>query len=317
MAKYCTKCGKKLSDGEACNCSKRSVWESLLASVSNLTAVTKENEGFLERNKRVVPDSICANEGEVPIRQYRLARLRSKIRGQYAEGRLQVTSKRLVFRATGFSTLGKTIVQQEFDVAEISGVEVKKNNRVSILNAFFCILLSLLVSSEMESIFDTMLVKAEFLATFFSIILAAGACGLFLLLKDKQWLKLLAFAAAIGALIGTAGAPISPIDIVFGFELFSATNILIFVLSFGWFFALLRVCLVPDLTFTVKTKSASDVVQIRRRVWGMFFKQPQEYIGFSEVLPWEDTDKAAEELGALINDLQTLGELAIDTWKEE
>ena len=79
---------------------------------------------------------------------------------------------------------------------------------------------------------------------------------------------------------------------------------------------LLRVCFVPNLIFSVKTKSASDAVQIRRRVWGLFFKQPQEYTGFSEVLPWDDTEKVSEELGALINDLQTMGDMAIEKWKK-
>ena len=49
----------------------------------------------------------------------------------------------------------------------------------------------------------------------------------------------------------------------------------------------------------------------------MFFKQHQEYTGFSEVLPWYDTDKVSEELGAIINDLQTTGDMAIEIWKED
>lgn len=316
MARFCTKCGKELSEGEVCKCAGTGLFSRLKAFIP-FTSVNAENVGLLERNKKIVPDSIRPNEGEQPIRQYRLAKLRSKIRGQYAEGRLQVTSKRMIFRATGFSTLGKTVVQQEFDITEIAGVEVKKNNRISLLNVFCCIFLSLFISSGATSVFEAMSIKTTFFATFLSAIIVIGCCLLFFILKTKHWLKLILFSVAIGAVIGTTGSPISAIDIVFGLKLFTFANIIIFILCIGWFFAVLRVCLVPDLAFIVKTKSASDVVQIRRRAWGFFFKQPQEYIGFSEVIPWDDTDKAAEELGAMINDLQMLGDMAIETWKED
>ena len=94
------------------------------------------------------------------------------------------------------------------------------------------------------------------------------------------------------------------------------TNILVFILALGWVYILLQVCFVPSLIFSVKTKSASDAVQVRRRVWGVFNKHPQEYSGFSDVLPWEDTEKVAGELGAIINDLQTMGDMAVDKWRD-
>lgn len=316
-ARFCTRCGKELAEGEVCDCSKISIFSTLKSLFSNGIPTTSENSKFLERGKKIVPDSVHPDDSEIPIRQYRFARLRSRFRGQYAEGRLQITNKRLLFRATGISTLGKTIDQQEFAIDEIAGVEIKKSNRVSLMNVFICVFLSALIFSETEMIFDAMLVKVEFLASFLSMILAFACCFLFVASKNSYWLKLCAFSVGLGALIGTTGAPISPLDIVFGFELFTLTNLLIFILSIAWLYVLLRVCFVPDLIFSVKTKSASDVVQIRRRVWGMFFKQHQEYTGFSEVLPWYDTDKVSEELGAIINDLQTTGDMAIEIWKED
>ena len=41
-----------------------------------------------------------------------------------------------------------------------------------------------------------------------------------------------------------------------------------------------------------------------------------EYTDFSEVLPGKDLDAMINELGALIDDIQTLGDIAIENWKE-
>lgn len=317
MAKFCTKCGKELLEGEVCNCKKNGLLASLKALVGAGVSATPENDSILERTKKIVPDSIRPDAGELPIKQYCFARLRSRFRGQYAEGRLQVTNKRLLFRAPGISSLGKTIEQKEFSINEIAGIEVKKGNRISALNVFLCIILSLFISSMVESVFDALRTKSEFLATFLSYILVAASCGSLVFCKKHCWLQLTAFAVGLGSLLGTTGEIINPIDIVVGFELVSLRNILVFIVSIGWLFAMFRVCFVPDLTFSVKTKSSSEVFQIRRRVWGLFFKTPQEYTGYSEVLPWRDTDKVAEELGAMISDLQTMGDMAIDSWSED
>ena len=79
---------------------------------------------------------------------------------------------------------------------------------------------------------------------------------------------------------------------------------------------MILVCLVPDLRICIKSKSFGEGIMIRRKIWGIFFKQPNEYTDFSEVLPWSDTDKAIDELGAIIHDVQTSGNYNIDKWKE-
>ena len=40
------------------------------------------------------------------------------------------------------------------------------------------------------------------------------------------------------------------------------------------------------------------------------------HIGFAEVLPWEDTVMAMNELGSLIDDLQKHGDFAIEKWSK-
>ena len=41
------------------------------------------------------------------------------------------------------------------------------------------------------------------------------------------------------------------------------------------------------------------------------------FTGYNEVLPTEQTNKAIREIGAMISDIQKLGDLAVEKWKED
>lgn len=43
-------------------------------------------------------------------------------------------------------------------------------------------------------------------------------------------------------------------------------------------------------------------------------KTGDDYSGFAEVMPWEDTIMAINELGTMIDDLQKQGDYAIEKW---
>ena len=43
-------------------------------------------------------------------------------------------------------------------------------------------------------------------------------------------------------------------------------------------------------------------------------KVGDDYSGFAEVMPWEDTIMAMNELGTMIDDLQKQGDYAIEKW---
>ena len=83
----------------------------------------EEAENVYERGMKIVPDCISADEGEIPIRQYVVAKLRTLHKLNWAEGRLQITNKRVIFRAPGHALMGRTVLQHEFAIDEIAGVE--------------------------------------------------------------------------------------------------------------------------------------------------------------------------------------------------
>jgi len=105
-----------------------------------------------ETGQKIVPDSIKANDGEIPIRQYNVAVLRNLFRLERSEGRLQITNQRVIFRAAGRSIGGRTTLQQEFALDEIAGMEAIRTYRASLFHflwGVFVIAVSALIGISM------------------------------------------------------------------------------------------------------------------------------------------------------------------------
>ena len=94
-----------------------------------------------EREMAIIPECISANENEIPVKQYNIAVMRNLLKFERAEGRMQVTNKRVVFRAAGRSVGGRTILQHEFAVDEIAGIEANNNYKFSFLYLIFAVLI--------------------------------------------------------------------------------------------------------------------------------------------------------------------------------
>jgi hypothetical protein len=94
-----------------------------------------------ERGMKIVPECISANENEVPVKQYNIAVLRNLLKFERAEGRIQVTNKRVVFRAAGRSIGGRTTLQHEFALNEVAGIEARRNYKFGFLYLVFAFLI--------------------------------------------------------------------------------------------------------------------------------------------------------------------------------
>jgi hypothetical protein len=92
-----------------------------------------------ERGMKIVPDCISATENEIPIKQYNIAVLRNLLRFERAEGKLQVTNKRVIFRAPGTSLRGRTTIQQEYAIDEVAGIEARNNYKFNFLYLIFVV----------------------------------------------------------------------------------------------------------------------------------------------------------------------------------
>ncbi len=330
---FCTKCGRPLEEGQVCECQKaqqptqnqqnpfsetgEKVKEVLVnidkEKVGNLWIDFKNKVGIgepetnatsaYEQGMKIVPECLSANDGEVAIKQYTVAKLRSIHKLHWAEGHLQVTNKRVIFRAPGRSIMGRTVFQNEFAVDEIAGIEARKEPHFGVAEFFWGILLSLLVFNLLMSFMLT--TNSEVITTIFAILFAgAGAVPPFLVHK-KFFLKTLSTAASVSGFtilwLVTRGN---------GFMMF------LLVLSFIlWLVSLILCALKTNLVISVKTKMASGAIEIRRS--GIFGAARGEYTGFSEVFPMQDTEKAIREIGAIIKDVQDFGDGAVEKWKQD
>lgn len=327
MQKYCTKCGRELLENNKCphcesteNTGKRKKRRSLLVMLLTWMGIGVPNENsanVFEKAQKIVPDIVKADENEVPVKEYDMAFLRSRIRGQYARGRLQITNKRVLFRAVGMSYQGPIAQQYEFAVDEIAGVEIRKSNRISGLNIFLCFLLNAMIMPIAAGISNEFAAKMPIFAAICTVLFAFSCIVPFFALRRKFWLKLVIMSFGLGSIFGIGSVmDISLSTLLNGLE----TNVfdyLYWILFAFWVANVVLVSMVPDAVILIKVKGAAEAISIRRKLFATPFRQAVEYTGFGEVAPGRDFDKAVIEVGALINDLNTLGDLAVEKWKEK
>lgn len=277
-----------------------------------------------ERNEDIVPESVEACEGEIPVKQYTVAKLRSRIIGipyTRALGRMQVTNKRLIFRAAGKCLAGRTTLQQEFSINEISGLEVRREYLFNVWDLLAALFVAAFGAIIMGVLFG-IVIPENFRDTGTSIfcitapIAVLTGCFFLFFRVYKRWLlKILCFGACLGLLVACI---ISLIDVRedvpdFFAQLFGPVALICFV-----FFIVLIViyCVRPNLAIIVKTKSSLAAIDIKRRRSRIFALNSEDHTGFTEVIPENDAEKYIKEIGAIITDIQQLGDLAIKAWQD-
>ncbi len=342
---FCTKCGRQINAGEQCTCSvqqastgapqenQRSFREEtsrymkytageISGSVKNNVNSWKEelkSKDAYERGQQIVPDTIKANESEIPIRQYdHIAKLRSRLKLSWADGKMQLTNKRLIFRAPGRCLLsGKQVIQHEFAIDDISGIELRRDHRFSLLDTIFALLVGGLGMGISSGIFMAMSADIRAIGIILGLI-AGAACllPLFMIKEYRPYIKLFSFSAAVGAFSPTIISLMDAgkVGAFFGGLLYIILAIISLIL-------ILKIAFQPNLNITIKTQSGTGVIEIRRKqtpvgIAALFGGQIIEYTGYDDVLPGRDTDRAVNELGAIINDIQKLGDFAVEKWRQ-
>lgn len=280
-----------------------------------------------ERGKKIVPDCIAANDGEVPIKQYNIAKLRTRLIFARAEGRLQVTNKRVLFRATGRSLFGKVSLHEEFKIDELAGVEFRNRPEFNIFNLLSGLIIITACASAGAGLavwLDNGFIR--FLSVVFGI--AAIAAWIFLTVIFSKSKSSKRYYAARLAVLSFCGGSLTYFGGGSFFSLFGFDDEgLIYLILSALIYILILVTLflyvfVPNLIIKVKTKgSFSGIEVVKEQPMALFSflfgMNKDESSGFLEVLPWTDTDSAIRELGTLIDDIQTLGDAAISKWKQD
>ena len=269
---------------------------------------------YYERNLEIVPQCIDPDSGEMPIKQYDMAVLRTRLILSRAEGRLQVTNKRVIFRATGRSLMGRTTLQHEFAIDEIAGIKLRKDHRFSFLNLLgVSIVIGLGIYAGIGILHRFyMWGIPTWLIGLLTLMITGIAFVPFFLLYKKFPLKLLLVSLGYGMLVAQQQYLLyyasDFVKKIWGLPVILVGLILLFI---SWI-----ICWVPNLIVNVETKGTQPAVEIRRKEAGILnmFRKP-EYTGFAEVLPWKDTELAIIELWAMVSDIQKYGDEAIKQWK--
>lgn len=321
MAK-CEHCGRELADGEVCGCTQRgngvnygeyfqvTISKDSLANAKETLNTIRENlsdkgesdvGGVYERNMQIVDECVVPTEEEIPIRQYNIARLRTPL-WKKAYGRLQVTNKRVLFRAKGKSLAGPIEIENEFSLEEIGGVEIKADYRFNLL----IFLLSTLAISVCLGIYTLLGQGALSMAAendsvvvpvMLAIVTTIAAVAVLVLVQSKTWKAIAALCTALAWGL---------VMMVTNFGLWAFTSAVFGVIGIVmWILS----ALIDDLHILLKIKGAHGAIEIGRKL------RTDERSGFSVVQPWKDTGLAIRELGALIDDVKRFGNAGIEKWK--
>ncbi len=276
-------------------------------------------KGAFEEGASIVPDCLELSDEEKPVKQYTVARMNNRVIGipyEWAKGKLQLTNKRLIFRAPGSGIAGRTCLNYEFSVDEIAGVSV---HRRYVFQAWALLVGLLLtgIGALVYSLIIPRLIQRSFftgdiaLAVIVSLLLGLGGMVPSFLLNKRWFLKLLCAGLAFPCLATSATTLIA----LGGFSrfigiLFAICAIIAFII---WFITLVRASLRPDLVLQIQSKTAQPSIDIRRktlRSFGLFGA------GYTEVMPVEDVEECVRELNAIITDIQKLGDYAVEKWQK-
>ena len=260
-----------------------------------------------ERDVPIVPDCVEPEENELVIKQYNIVKLRTRVKFMKAEGRMMVTNKRILFRSAGTSFTGHISAVEQFNIDELAGVTINKGYKFSLLNLILCTLLQLIVYGVIAAVFDNIDddTARALIAILFGLL---GIVPTFIIYK-RFWLKVacstISFAnnLVVTIMLKDSGSKTA--------NLFLAFTIITAVITFINF---LIVCFVDNVYINVKTKGGNAAISVFNSVPFFRFIFNVADLGFHDVLPWEDTQLAMDEIGTLIEDIQRNGDYAVQKW---
>ena len=254
-------------------------------------------EDCYERGLQIVPDLIQPCGQEIPIRQYDICATRSLLKGTWQEGRLQVTNKRVLFRLSGRNWIGKMQKSVEFALDDVTGIDIRNGNRLSFVALFLNVYYAALFSA-----LGTLLTQhVEILATILGIV---GALGIFILLRKHYYAKLAVFSFAFAPMNMWLQSDES-IKRIVG---------LLILLGFVLYFILASIR--PNFSFKILTKSGGVSPIEEKRVDTVLTMLFNYFIARGmDVLPGKDAERAMDEVGTMIMDIQKFGDFGIQKWK--
>jgi hypothetical protein len=329
---FCMKCGTSLS-----GVSPAVAVEELPNGHEN-TAAPPIGIQSPSRKKDLLKDKITPAEGEVSVRTYYCTYYLSRLLGLEAWGYLGVTNKRVIFQALGTSNAGSSVIQSELPIADVSGISSYKGTFFSfthLLTAFF----ASLISSSMISLFMALLSgivialivrysenpeltsNSYLVPSILGWILGVGAFLVsFAFPRHVIWKSIAVAISGVGFVLAGGGGLAGRVVSFF----FSNNETATILAGLSFFFGALAgiyglFCMVwysrrPTFSLAISSKGGSDTPISISGASGLgLFNVSAGKALTAEPAP--DAEHMLEELGAVILDVQTLGDMGINKWK--
>ena len=218
-------------------------------------------------------------------------------------------------------------LQHEFAIDEIAGLEIHKNFRFSIIDLILMMMLLGVVNALTVGAM-ALTARASFAVSLMLMLPILGVAGFMAVTRWKKHFvnTVLLSGAATTFFAFPSSITISALSHQNYDFLYNAAGFLRFITvvmiilgvttAIVAFVQLYLFCYKPNLVIDIKTKGGMAPISIKRQGRGFFPALfTGEDSGFREVLPAKDTDLAIKEIGALLNDIQKLGDFGIEKWK--
>jgi len=266
----------------------------------------------------LIQNNITPADGEQSVRTYCCTYYKSKMLGIETNGYLGVTNKRVIFQALSTSNAGNSVIQSEVPVADVSGISSYKGIYFSILHLLGALLLTSVFASITSALLGLIAFTIESFTAFQVIgwLVAIGALvGTFLVPVKSIWRPVLA-GVSMASFIVLGGGNIGfsffgGIDVSGSWQFILAALVLIYVLVCAFWYARR-----PTFSLEVNSKGgASTPINIASSTGiGLLSISAEKSLNAE---PAQDADIMLKELGALILDIQMLGDYGITKWTRQ
>lgn len=264
-------------------------------------------------------------EGEIFIKEYECTTFKSRLLGINTKGTLGVTNKRVIFNANGSSITGTSTIQNEVPIKDISGLGFYKGTYVSLRRLILTFILLGAMSPiiiKTISYLSIKLATEEYsvtrnMAVYWIFAIGFGIVGF---LVDKQ-------KVSRTIMYSIATLSFSNIYILESFSrsIFrshgnssdgsvKALAMLATILFAGFtFYSLVLYSRRETITMSIKSTGGGSTPIHISGIKGLGFSN-QSAPRALEAEPAVGANTMIEELGALIADVQQMGDLAIELW---
>ncbi|MES0490269.1 MAG: hypothetical protein ABUK01_09770 [Leptospirales bacterium] len=271
-------------------------------------------------SKNLLRESVTPAEDEISVKAYHCTYFKSFLLGFKASGKLEVTNKRVIFQAHGKSALGNSIIHSEVPIADVSGISSFKGIYFNIGNLLLALLAGIL-SYQLLPIFTDLVhqiaPKLHLVKYAAWAIALAGFVGSFFISKQKVWRTVLATISASALNIIGNGKLFSLLAYV---RLKGFGDKMVFI-AYLVIIAYVLVCIVwyarrPTFSISVYAQQGSVSPINISGASGMGIAGQVASKAIISAEPAEDAELLLTELGAVVLDIQTLGDLGIKKWQE-